>query len=333
MHNPQPNTQEVDAESLLSLGRSVVQIETAAVAGLEQRIDEQFVQACRLLLACEGRIVVCGIGKSGHIGAKLAATLASTGSPAFFVHAAEASHGDLGMFKSNDIVIGISYSGNSAELTALIPGIKRLGIPLISLCGEPLSPLAKAADVNLNTRVEREACPLGLAPTASTTTTLVLGDALAVALLGARGFTEDDFARSHPGGRLGRRLLLRVEDVMVTGDDCPRCPQGSTLSEALVEISSKGIGMVAVVGQSNQLIGVFTDGDLRRTFAENVDIRQMNIDSVMTGKPATIESDALAVTALSCMQSMKITSLPVINHASELQGIVTMHTLLTAGVV
>lgn len=332
MNNPSP-THSAAEDSLLSLGRSVIQIEAAAVALLEKRIDAQFVRACQLLLACEGRIVVCGIGKSGHIGAKLAATLASTGSPAFFVHAAEASHGDLGMLKNNDAVIGISYSGNSSEIMALIPGIKRLGIPLISLCGEAESPLARAADVNLSTTIEREACPLGLAPTASTTATLAMGDALAVALLGARGFTENDFARSHPGGRLGRRLLLHVRDVMVASEDCPRCSEDATLSEALLEISSKGLGMVAIVDAADQLVGVFTDGDLRRTFAGNVDIRELVIKTLMTKNPATIDSDALAVTAISRMQSLKITSLPVINSDSTLKGIVTMHALLSAGVV
>ena len=332
VQNTRPERLSVDAASLIKLGQSVIQTEAAAVAQLEARIDEHFVQACELLLACTGRIVVCGIGKSGHIGAKLAATLASTGSPAFFVHAAEASHGDLGMFKSNDVVIGISYSGNSAELMTLIPGIKHLGIPLISLCGEPDSPLAVAADVALNTRVEREACPLGLAPTASTTATLALGDALAIALLSARGFTEDDFARSHPGGRLGRRLLLHVQDVMVSGDACPRCLDSASLSEALVEISTKGLGMVALVNDKDELTGLFTDGDLRRTFEHDIDIRKLTIDSVMTRNPTTINRDALAFSAVSKMQELRITSLPVVQGKS-IQGVVTMHALLAAGVV
>lgn len=322
----------IETESLLRLGRSVVQIEAAAVAALESRIDENFADACRLLLKCEGRIVVCGIGKSGHIGAKLAATFASTGSPAFFVHAAEASHGDLGMFKPDDVVIAISYSGNSAELMTLIPGIKRLGIPLISLCGESESPLAKASNVFLNTHVEKEACPLGLAPTSSTTTTLVMGDALAVALLGVRGFTEEDFARSHPGGRLGRRLLLHVHDVMVTGSNCPRCNETATLADALMEISSQGLGMVAVENDAGQLVGIFTDGDLRRTLATNADIHTLQIDAVMTKTPATTELHELAVNAVSLMQELKITSLPVVD-AGKLQGVVTMHALLAAGVV
>ena len=232
-----PDSSTPHADSLLNLGRSVIRVEAAAVAQLESRIDETFIRACELLIACKGRIVVCGIGKSGHIGAKLAATFASTGSPAFFVHAAEASHGDLGMFRSDDVVIAISYSGSSSELLILTPGIKRMGIPLISLCGELDSPLAQASDIVLNTHVEREACPLGLAPTASTTASLAFGDALAIALLGARGFTEEDFARSHPGGRLGRRLLLQVADIMTQGTACPRSPDTATLSNALVEIT------------------------------------------------------------------------------------------------
>lgn len=321
-----------DAAALKALARSVIQIEAAAVSQLVSIVDDTFVKACRMLLDCRGRIVICGIGKSGHIGAKLAATFASTGSPAFFVHAAEASHGDIGMFKTDDVIIGISYSGNSAEIMALIPGIKRQGIPLISLCGDQESPLAKASDVFLSTKIEREACPLGLAPTASTTATLALGDALAIALLSARGFTEDDFARSHPGGKLGRRLLLRVEDVMVSGRACPTCGIDATLTQALIEISSKGLGMVAVVDNDNQLNGIFTDGDLRRTFEKDVDIRTVSIASVMTRKPATIKRNALAIDAVTTMQQLKITSLPVVSEKT-VEGVVTMHALLAAGVV
>jgi len=320
------------ADPLVQLGRSVIQIESAAVAALEERIDQEFAKACQMLLNCTGRIVITGIGKSGHVGSKMAATFASTGSPAFFVHAAEASHGDLGMFKSDDVVIAISYSGNSNELLTLTPGIKRLGIPLIGLCGEPDSALAKASDVVLSTRVEREACPLGLAPTTSTTVTLVLGDALAVALLGVKGFTEEDFARSHPGGRLGRRLLINIQDVLISGNDAPVCSEKATLTEALVEISSKGLGMVAVVDANQALVGIFTDGDLRRTFASGNDIREMSIASVMTEDPTTISKDALAVTAVAKMQELKITSLPVVEN-NILIGVVTMHGLLAAGVV
>lgn len=320
------------ASTLTTLGRSVISIEAQAVSDLLNRIDDLFVRACHLLLSCKGRIVVCGVGKSGHIGAKLAATFASTGSPAFFVHAAEASHGDIGMFKSDDVIVALSYSGNSDELKTLLPSIKRLGIPLISLCGEPQSPLAKAATVSLDTRVAREACPLGLAPTASTTAALALGDALAIALLGARGFSEEDFARSHPGGRLGRQLLLRVDDVMVSGAQTPCCLESTTLSDAVVEISSKGLGMVALVDSNQYLTGIFTDGDLRRTFETDIDIRSLKIDRVMTRNPATTSRDTLAINAVDLMQSKKITSLPVLDEG-KLAGVVTMHALLAAGVV
>lgn len=326
------NPPVTDTDALVSLAQSVLRIEADAISALQERINADFVKACHLLLACEGRIMVCGIGKSGHIGAKLAATFASTGSPAFFVHAAEASHGDLGMFKSNDTFIGISYSGNSAELMAMIPGIKRLGMPIISLCAEPASPLAKASDIVLDTRVEKEACPLGLAPTASTTATLALGDALAIALLSARGFTEEDFARSHPGGRLGRRLLLTVDDVMHKGDALPVCNDSATLAEALVEISKKGLGMVTILNPQGHLTGIFTDGDLRRTFERSVDIRTLNIKQVMTQNPATIDAQTLAINAVSKMQQLKITSLPVVNEHCVV-GVITMHALLGAGVV
>ncbi|ASJ75919.1 KpsF/GutQ family sugar-phosphate isomerase [Granulosicoccus antarcticus] len=319
-------------DSLLSLGRSVIRVEAAAIAQLESRIDQNFVRACELLIACKGRIVVCGIGKSGHIGAKLAATLASTGSPAFFVHAAEASHGDLGMFRSDDVVIAISYSGGSSELLILTPGIRRMGIPLISLCGEPDSPLAQASDIVLNTHVEREACPLGLTPTASTTASLAFGDALAIALLGARGFTEEDFARSHPGGRLGRRLLIQVADVMTQGAACPRSLDTASLRDAVAEITSKGLGMVALTNDNDELTGVFTDGDLRRTFDRDVDIRNLTVSSIMTHNPATITREEMAFNAVTRMQELRITSLPVVTD-NKLEGVVTMHALLAAGVV
>lgn len=319
-------------ESLIELGRSVISVEAEAIANLSTRIDENFANACQLLIACKGRIVVCGIGKSGHIGTKIAATFASTGSPAFFVHAAEASHGDLGMFKSDDVVLALSYSGSSEEILTLVPGIKRLGIPLISLCGEPASALAKASDVFLSTQVDREACPLGLAPTSSTTAMLAFGDALAIALLGVKGFTEDDFARSHPGGRLGRRLLLHVQDVMIKQPDCPKCAESALLSDALLEITSKGLGMVAIVDNHDQVSGVFTDGDLRRTIASDVDFRKAVISSVMTSSPATTTKESLAVNAVAKMQELKITALPVVNDG-QLEGVVTMHALLAAGVV
>lgn len=318
--------------ALLTLGKSVIRVEAEAVQALLDRIDNDFVRACKRLMDCTGRIVVCGIGKSGHIGAKLAATFASTGSPAFFVHAAEAGHGDLGMFKNNDVLVGISYSGNSAELMNMIPGIKRMGIPVISLCGEPDSPLAKASDIVLNTCVEREACPLGLAPTASTTAALALGDALAVAILSAKGFSQEDFARSHPSGRLGRRLLLNVADIMVSGDELPVCSQDTSLPHALVEISSKGLGMVALVDEHGKLTGIFTDGDLRRTIEDDIDIRKLTISSIMTKSPTTIESGSLAINAVTRMQELKITSMPVMDK-DNLVGVITMHALLAAGVV
>lgn len=324
--------QSVDDEVLLSLGRKVIETEGAAVISLAARIDHQFAKACRLMLGCRGRIIVCGIGKSGHIGNKMAATFASTGSPAFFVHAAEASHGDLGMVQAGDVVLAISYSGTSNELLTLIPGIKRLGVPLVSMSGEPDSPLAQGADVNLDTSVQREACPLGLAPTASTTATLALGDALAIALLGARGFDENDFARSHPGGRLGRRLLLRISDVMVSGDALPVVNDTVLLPDALMEITRKGLGMVAVVNSDNQLRGLYTDGDLRRTIEQDNDLRKIPIETVMTHNPRTIEASMLAFDAVSLMQEYRITALPVIED-QQLAGVVTMHALLRAGVV
>jgi len=326
------STKASGPEALLSLARTVIRIEADAILTLDSRLDDEFVKACEILLNCDGRIIVCGIGKSGHIGAKLAATFASTGSPAFFVHAAEASHGDLGMFKTNDVLVAISYSGNSAELLSMIPGVKRLGVPIISLCGEPDSPLAQASDITLSTHVEREACPLGLAPTASTTASLVLGDALAIALLSTRGFTEEDFARSHPGGRLGRRLLLKVEDVMFSGDALPICSDSATLFSTLVEISSKGLGMVVLTNEQNQLSGIFTDGDLRRTLENNIDVRVLNIADVMSRNPVTIDKNALATTAVSRMQEQKITCLPVVDQQAFV-GIVTMHALIATGVV
>ncbi len=328
----EPANKDHFGASLKDLGVAVIKTEAAAVAGLASRIDDNFVAACQLLLECRGRIVVCGIGKSGHIGAKLAATLASTGSPAFFLHAAEASHGDLGMLQANDVIIGLSNSGSSAELVALLPGIKRLGIPLISLCGDMESTLSRAATIALDTSVEREACPLGLAPTASTTATLAMGDALAIALLSARGFDENDFARSHPGGRLGRRLLLRVEDLMVTGKDMPVVYESAGLKEALVEITRKGLGMVIITKDDNELCGIFTDGDLRRTFENDIDIRTEGIKPIMTLSPQTIQPDALAVAAVNLMQDKRITALPVIAE-NRLVGVITMHAMLNAGVV
>lgn len=318
-------------ESLIELGRAVINTEAAAVAALSGRLDGTFAKACRLLLDCRGRVVVCGIGKSGHIGGKLAATLASTGTPAFFLHAAEAAHGDLGMLQAADVIIALSYSGSSDELLVLLPGIRRLGVPLISLCGTPDSPLALASDVVLDTHVEREACPLGLAPTSSTSATLALGDALAIALLGARGFAQEDFARAHPGGRLGRRLLLRVDDIMTRGDKVPRVRSDVRLADALVEIGARSLGMVNIVDGDDRLIGIFTDGDLRRALEQGVDVRTESIVTVMTPTPSTIDPQSLAVTALETMQTRRITALPVID-ADALVGVITLHALLAAGV-
>ncbi len=322
----------MNTAGITDLAKAVIDTELSAIEKLRDRIDDQFLQAVSILLNCTGRIIVTGIGKSGHIGNKIAATFASTGSPAFFMHAAEASHGDIGMMQAEDVVIAISYSGSSEELLKLIPGIKRIGAPIVALCGDMQSALAKSADVALDVSVEREACPLGLAPTASTTCTLVTGDALAVALLHSRGFSSDDFARSHPGGRLGRQLLLRVSDVMTSGEDTPRVQQNVTLANALIEITRKGLGMVTVTNDNNQLLGIFTDGDLRRTIDMHMDIHSLSIADVMTQGGHTIAPDALAVAAVSRMQKNKITALPVVDNERVI-GVVTMHGLLAAGVV
>jgi len=320
-----------DPEQWKELALDVLRTEAQAIQALEARLDDNFIAACDLLLKTPGRVVVCGVGKSGHIGHKIAATLASTGTPSFFLHAAEATHGDLGMLQEEDAVIAISQSGTSQELLALLPGIKRLGCPIISLSGNGDSPLVEASTVALDVSVEREACPLGLAPTASTTATLALGDALAIALLGARGFDSNDFARSHPGGRLGRRLLVRVGDVMAQGNDVPTVQPEQQLTNALLEISARGLGMVAVC-RGTELQGVFTDGDLRRAIEADADVRQVKVVDVMTENPTTIASDALAFDAVNQMQSRKITSLPVVD-GDQLVGVVTMHQLLQAGVV
>ena len=310
-----------------------IRIERSAIEALEERIDEQFTRACETIMACQGRVVVTGMGKSGHIGNKIAATLASTGTPAFFVHPGEASHGDLGMITSQDVVIAISNSGSTSEVVTILPLIKRMGAPLISMTGNPDSILAREAVANLDVRVAEEACPLGLAPTASTTATLVMGDALAVALLEARGFSAEDFAFSHPGGSLGSRLLLKVSDIMHTGDQIPKVREGTPLSEALIEISRKGLGMTTVVDADGRLVGVFTDGDLRRTLDKAVDIHNTIIDAVMTRNGKTIGADHLAAEALNIMDALKINALPVTNPAGDLVGAINMHDLLRAGVI
>ncbi len=320
-------------DGLLHSAYGVIDIEAQALLALKNKLDQRFVDACKLLLDCEGRIVVTGIGKSGHIGNKIAATFASTGSPAFFLHAAEASHGDLGMLKPSDVVLAISYSGSSDELLTLLPGIKRLAIPLISLCSQEDSPLAKAADVHLDISVEKEACPLGLAPTASTTCTLALGDALAVSLLHARGFSEEDFAMSHPGGRLGRRLLLRVSDLMYSKADTPMINADALLPQALLEMTTKGLGMVTIIDDDHSLLGIFTDGDLRRAIDEQHDLRSIRINDVMTAGGHTTTADTLAFNAVALMQQNRITTLPVVNEQNRIVGAISMHTLLGAGVV
>ena len=323
----------MDAESIKSLGKAVIDTEANAVRALGSRIDSNFVAAARLLLRCSGRIIVSGVGKSGHIGSKIAATLSSTGSPAFFVHPAEASHGDLGMVRAEDAFIAISNSGRSDELMTILPVLKRQDIDLIAMTGNPESPLARAATIHLDVSVEKEACPLGLAPTASTSATLAMGDALAIALLGARGFTADDFALSHPGGSLGRKLLLRVGDLMTQGDAIPRVSPDTLLSNALVEISEKKLGLAVVTDPDGRLQGIFTDGDLRRAVDRNTDVRTAAISEVMTHGGQTITPDELAATAVSVMQEHKISVLPVIDNQQQVCGILHMHMLLSAGVV
>lgn len=317
----------------LALGRAVLDIEADAIAKLRARLDDHFAAACRLLLACKGRTVVLGMGKSGHVGGKIAATLASTGTPAFFVHPGEASHGDLGMITSQDVVLALSNSGETDEILMLLPVIKRRGVPLVALTGRPGSTLAKAADVHLHVGVDKEACPLGLAPTASTTAALAMGDALAVALLEARGFTAEDFALSHPAGALGRRLLLHVEQLMHTGDDIPRVGPDATVSEALLEMSRKRLGMTTIVDADNRLLGIFTDGDLRRTMAKSIDFHQTRIDAVMTKGGRSTRANVLAAEAMRLMEQHAISQLVVLDDQQKVVGALNMHDLLKAGVV
>jgi len=314
-------------------GLFVVQTEAKAIKMLETRINERFAKACQLLLDCVERIVVMGMGKSSYVGGKIAATLASTGSPAFFVHPGEASHGDLGMITAKDVVVAISNSGETPEILTILPLIKHLGIPLVAITGNPRSTIALAADVNLDASVTEEACPLGLAPTSSTTAALVMGDALAIALLEARGFTAVDFARSHPGGRLGKRLLLKVQDLMKSGDSIPKVSPEVTVAQALFEISQKALGMTTVVDSAGKLLGIYTDGDLRRTLDKDLDIRKTHISDVMTKNPRVIQKDKLAVEALKLMEEKRITwALVIVNEANEPVGVLHMHDLLTAGV-
>lgn len=311
----------------------VLRIEAAAVEQLQQYLNTDFNLACQLIFESKGKTIVSGMGKSGHIGSKIAATLASTGTPAFFVHPGEASHGDLGMLSVEDVVIAISNSGETAEILTIIPVIKRLGIKLIAMTGNPASTLAKLADAHLCVKVEQEACPLGLAPTASTTATLAMGDALAVALLDARGFSADDFALSHPGGSLGRKLLLRLEDIMHKSEQVPIVPQTASIKDALLEISQKGLGMTAVVDEQGRMAGIFTDGDLRRILDQRYDIHTNLIAEVMTRKCITAHAQMLAAEALQIMQQKKINGLIVVDAAQVPVGAMNMHDLLRAGVM
>lgn len=325
---------KASSDGAIALGREVLLHEAQAVRDLAETLDAQhFGRAVELLLDCKGRVVVSGVGKSGHIGRKLAATLASTGTPAFFVHAAEAAHGDLGMITEDDVVIGISYSGTTNELLTIVPTIKREGARLISITGNPDSALARNADVNLDVHVPFEACPLNLAPTSSTTATLAMGDALAVACMHAKGFTKEDFARSHPGGALGRKLLTHVKDVMRSGEELPIVLTGSTVLDATREITKKHIGMTAVVDASGKVLGIFTEGDLRRQIEQKGDIRGLLIDDVMTRTPATISPEAMAASAAKIIDERMINQLLVIDEQRRLVGALHIHDLMTAKVI
>ena len=314
------------------VANDVIQIEQQAIGELKQYIDDGFELACQLMFQCTGRVIVIGMGKSGHIGGKIAATLASTGTPAFFVHPGEASHGDLGMITTDDVVLTISNSGETGEVLAIIPVIKRIGSKLIAMTGSSTSTLAKLADTHVCIAVSQEACPLGLAPTSSTTATLVMGDALAVALLNARGFTADDFALSHPGGSLGKRLLLRLADIMHDGARIPVVTSDAKIKDALVEMSLKGLGMTAIT-RDNKLIGLFTDGDLRRILDEEVNIHQDPITSVMTLNPTVASADMLAAEALKIMEDKKINGLIIVDDKNTPIGAMNMHDLLKSGVL
>ena len=317
----------------LQLARETLDIEAAALLGLKAKLDERFLKAVDMMLGVQGRVVVTGMGKSGHIGRKIAATLASTGTPAMFVHPGEASHGDLGMIKTVDVVLGISNSGESDELVAILPVLKRQGVPLIAMTGGLTSSLARHADVVLDTSVEKEACPLNLAPTASTTAQLAMGDALAVALLDARGFKPEDFARSHPGGSLGRKLLTHVSDVMRKGDEVPRVSPEASFSELMREMSNKGLGASSVVDAQGRVVGVFTDGDLRRLIEKGADMRSLKASDVMHAHPRTIAAEALAVEAAEMMELHRITSILVVDEAGRLCGAINTNDLMRAKVI
>ena len=325
-------TKAEDKQSMIDSAQRTFDTEVKGLMAVRQRIDRQFTGAIDLLLSIEGRVVVTGMGKSGHIGNKIAATLASTGTPALFVHPGEACHGDMGMITKSDAVILLSNSGSTNEITALLPLLKRLGVPLIAMTGNPDSVLARAADVHLDVGVEEEACPLDLAPTASTTAALVMGDAVAIALLERRGFTAEDFALSHPGGALGRKLLTRVSDLMVSGADIPKVTPETTLPDALMEISAKGLGMTTVIDNTGQLLGIFTDGDLRRALEEHGDISAVKVKDVMSQSAKTIDANALAVEAVTIMEREGISALVIAGNNNEVDGVIQLLALLRAGV-
>ncbi len=320
-------------QEIVLLAKKVINTESKALDKLQAQIGEDFIKAIDLIHSCSGHVIVIGMGKSGHIGHKISATLASTGTPAFSVHPGEASHGDLGMITKNDITICVSNSGETQEVLNIIPIIKRMGIAIIAITGNEKSTMAKLADVHLSIAVGEEACPLGLAPTTSTTTTLVLGDALAVTLLKLRGFTEEDFARSHPAGSLGKKLLLHIDDLMRTGEDIPKVKLGTNIQEALFEITQKRLGMTAIVDSNNCVKGIFTDGDLRRAFDEDLDLKTTLIEQAATINPITIKSNSLAVSAAQLMESHNIHSLLVVDDDNQLVGALNIHDLLKAGVV
>ncbi len=328
MNKPYPAT-----AGALDLGRVVLRIEADAVRALADRLDESFLHALNVILNCKGRVIVSGMGKSGHIARKIAATMSSTGTPAYFVHPGEASHGDLGMITPDDVIIALSYSGESQELLAIVPAIKRHGAKLISMTGNPASSLAKLSDAHLDAAVDKEACPMGLAPTTSTTAALALGDALAMALLDAKGFGSEDFARSHPGGSLGRRLLTHVRDIMRSGIQLPMVREHAMLKDAVLEISKKGLGMTAVVDAEQRVIGIYTDGDLRRSLEKNHDFSSTPIRSVMSGNPRCIGPDSLAVEAVPLMEQHNINQMLVVDGQNQLVGALTMHDLLHAKVI
>lgn len=320
-------------DELLALAAEVLDIESRAVKDLKSRLNDDFVAACRLCMETTGRVVVTGMGKSGHVSNKIAATLASTGTPAFFMHPAEASHGDVGMITKHDLLLAISHSGETEEIITILPVVKRMGAKLLAMTGNPNSTIAKTADVHLDVSVAEEACPLNLAPTASTTATLAMGDALAVALLKNRGFTAEDFARSHPSGNLGKRLLLRVADVMHSGDRIPAVSADLTLRDALLEMTDKGLGMTAIVDAKNKVMGIYTDGDLRRTLDTGADVRSTAIRDVMHTNCKTISADLLAAEALHLLEEYKITSLLVVDESNTLVGALNIHDLFREGLM